>query len=60
MWPSCGGQHLYFCGVEDSPQSICAVGQQQQQSFDYKDSVLQASPFRFSAFGGQQLAAVFF
>jgi hypothetical protein len=30
----------------------------QQQSFDCKDS-LQASPFSVSAFGGQQLAAVF-
>jgi hypothetical protein len=31
--------------VEDSPHSISVVGQQQQQSFDCKDSVLQASPF---------------
>jgi hypothetical protein len=40
--------------------SISVVGQQQQQSFDCKNSVLQASPFHFSAFGGQQLTAVFF
>jgi hypothetical protein len=73
MWSSCGGHHLYFCGVEDSPHSISAVGQQQQQSFDCKDSVLNNSSlltartacyrhllFHFSAFGGQQLVAVFF
>jgi hypothetical protein len=26
---------LFFCGVERSPHNISAVGQQQQQSFDY-------------------------
>jgi hypothetical protein len=43
MWFSCGGQHIYFFGVEDSPHSISAVGQQQQQSFDCKDSMLHSS-----------------
>jgi hypothetical protein len=58
-----------FCGVEDSPHSISAVGQQQQQSFDCKDSMLHSSSilttrtacsFPFFSFGGQQLAAIFF
>jgi hypothetical protein len=49
-----------FYGVENNPHSISAVGQQQKQSFDCKDSMLQPSPFPFFAFGGHQLAAIFF